>query len=235
MTATDAHTRQNAPVWPLWVVQEPPPRRGDRAVLSPDRSELPGQLAVCAADVHPEPPSAAPSPSTWCPPAIWSQPHLWRRCSALAASSTRPPTAIPGAAGPDAAPQGCGGTELLPDGASARPRGAGYGLFSLFSLYSSCNVSSPFGCTGRDMWYPALFYVSGWQGHPVREGISPDVPSQLGAKHPAPTKGETGVHHSPAHSWTTLTRGSRGCCHGLPGSGTSPGCHHGSSLSPSRV
>lgn len=131
-------------MWPLWIVQGHPPWQGDRIVLPPDRSELPGQLAVCATDVRPEPPSAAPSPGTWCPPAIWSRPHLWRRCSALATSSTRPPPSR-GLQGQMLLPK-AGVTKLLPDSAVARTRGAGCALFSLFSIYSSCNASSPFGC-----------------------------------------------------------------------------------------
>lgn len=62
------------------------------------------------------------------------------------------PQAAPGHQQPSRGLQGqmllpkAGVTKLLPDSAVTRTRGAGCGLFSLFSLYSSCNASSPFGC-----------------------------------------------------------------------------------------
>lgn len=106
-------------------------------------------------------------------------------------------------------------------------------------VYSAASVPAlpapVFGCMGRDAWYPPPFSISGWQGCCTREGVSPDVPSQLGAKCPARAaavelpgtpKAKTRVYRIPAHPQTPLALGLQGCCNGPQGTGMSPGCHH---------
>lgn len=197
-----------------------------------DRGRLPGQLAACTADVHPEPPSAAPSPGTWWPLAIWSRPRPQRRCSALALSSARPLLSVPG---------GCRGRNLLPRGQEGESCSAAVPsqpqplpvLGEWVMVYSAAAMLAHpvpvFGCMGRDTWCPAPFSVSGWRGQRIGEGVSPDVPSQLEAKYPVPAaaveqpgtaKAETRVHCSPAHPrtpqpWahraTAMVPGALGC------------------------
>lgn len=156
--------RSSATARPLHLVQGPLPRAG--GVTGPGS---PATTAGCgpAGRVHgrcpPQPPSAAPTPGTWCPPAIWSPPCPRGPCSALARSSTRPPPCVAGATGATLRSPGPGGRELLPGGADAE--GVGYGLFG-----------SATG-TGRDVWCPAPLSMSGWRGRCAGEGVSPDVGS----------------------------------------------------------
>lgn len=97
--------------------------------------------------------SAPNHPLPPCPPAPGA--HRPSGVGHISGDDAQPwPQAAPGHQQPSRGLQGqmllpkAGGTKLLPDSAIARTRGARCGLFSLFSLYSSCNASSPFGCTG---------------------------------------------------------------------------------------